>query len=83
VPMSPSTTSVSFKEALLTFFFVFLIATVALSYLVPPAVVPASAPATDFSAERAMEHLRVIALRTKRQLSILLALCSARAPDGT
>jgi hypothetical protein len=61
VPMSPSTTSVSFREALLTFFFVFLIAIIALSYLVPPAVVPASAPATDFSAERAMEHLRVIA----------------------
>src|SRR5260370_35595947 len=59
--MSPSTTSVSFKEALLTFFFVFLIAIIALSYLIPPAVVPASAPATDFSAERAMEHLRVIA----------------------
>jgi hypothetical protein len=59
--MSPSTTSVSFKEALLTFFFVFLIAIIALSYLVPPAVVPASAPAMDFSAERAMEHLRVIA----------------------
>ncbi len=61
MPMSPSTTSVSFKEALLTFFFVFLIAIIALSYLIPPAVVPASAPATDFSAERAMEHLRVIA----------------------
>ena len=59
--MSPSASSVSFKEALLTFLFILFIAIVALSYLVPPAVVPASAPVTDFSAERAMEHLKVIA----------------------
>jgi hypothetical protein len=32
-----------------------------LSSLAMPAVVPASAPATEFSAERAMEHIRVIA----------------------
>jgi acetylornithine deacetylase/succinyl-diaminopimelate desuccinylase-like protein len=59
--MSPSASSVSFKEALLTFPFILFIAIVALSNLVPPTVVPASAPATDFSAERAIEHLKVIA----------------------
>ncbi|HJX96182.1 MAG TPA: hypothetical protein VJ324_11225, partial [Candidatus Acidoferrum sp.] len=59
--MSPSASSVSFKEALLTFFFILFIAITALSYLVPPAVVPGSASATNFSAERAIEHLKVIA----------------------
>ena len=59
--MSPSASSVSFKEALLTFLFILFIAIVALSDLVPPTVVPASAPVTDFSAERAMKHLKVIA----------------------
>jgi hypothetical protein len=61
VPMNPSASLVSFKEALLTFLFILFIAIAALSYLVLPAVVPASAPATDFSAERAIEHLKVIA----------------------
>ena len=61
LPMSPSASSVSFKEALLTFLFILFIAIVALSNLVPPAAVPTSAPVTDFSAERAMEHLKVIA----------------------
>jgi len=46
---------------LLSFLFIFVIAIVALSNLVPPTVVPASAPATDFSAEHAIEHLKVIA----------------------
>jgi acetylornithine deacetylase/succinyl-diaminopimelate desuccinylase-like protein len=36
-------------------------AIVALSNLVPPSVVPASAPVTEFPAERAMKHLKVIA----------------------
>jgi acetylornithine deacetylase/succinyl-diaminopimelate desuccinylase-like protein len=45
----------------MTFLFILFIAITALSYLVPPAVVPGSAPATDFSAERAIEHLKVIA----------------------
>src|SRR5580700_9028624 len=53
--------SASLKEALLTFLFILFIAFVALSYLIPPAVVPGSAPATEFSAERAMENLKVIA----------------------
>ena len=61
LPMSPSASSVSFKEALLTFLFILFIAIVALSNLVPPTVVPASAPAVDFSAERAIEHVKVIA----------------------
>ncbi len=59
--MNPSTSSVSITEAFLSLGFIFLVAIAALSYLVPPAVVPASAPATDFSAERAIEHLKVIA----------------------
>ncbi len=61
MPLNPSGSSVSLKEALLTFLFILFIAIVALSNLVPPAVVPASAPVTDFSAERAIEHLKVIA----------------------
>jgi Peptidase family M28 len=61
VPMNPSASSVSITEALLSFLFILLVAIAALSYLVPPAVVPGSAPATDFSAERAIEHLKVIA----------------------
>jgi hypothetical protein len=59
--MSASASWVSFKEALLTFLFILFIAIVALRYLIPPTVVPASAPATEFSAERAMENLKVIA----------------------
>jgi hypothetical protein len=61
VPMNPSASSGSIIEALLSFIFILLVAIAALSYLVPPAVVPGSAPATDFSAERAIEHLKVIA----------------------
>src|SRR5580700_4799741 len=53
--------SASLKETWLTLVFLLLVAIVALRYLVPPAVVPASAPMTDFSAERAMEHVKVIA----------------------
>jgi hypothetical protein len=34
---------------------------VALNDLAPPTVVPAPAPVTDFSAERALKHLKVIA----------------------
>ena len=59
--MNPSASSVSITEALLSFVFILLVAIAALSYLVLPAVVPASAPATDFSVERAIEHLKVIA----------------------
>ena len=59
--MNPSASSVSITEALLSFVFILLVAIAALSYLVPPAVVPASAPATEFSAERAIENLKIIA----------------------
>jgi hypothetical protein len=55
MPSRPSASPASFKEALLTFLFVLFMAIVSLSNLVPPAIVPASAPVTDFSAERAME----------------------------
>jgi hypothetical protein len=53
--------SAALKETWLTLLFILLLPIVALRYLVPPAVVPASAPGTDFSAERAMEHVKVIA----------------------
>lgn len=59
--MSLSAKSVSFKEGILTFFLILVMAIVALSHLMPPAEVPASAPATEFSAERAIENLKVIA----------------------
>ena len=59
--MNPSASSVSITEASLSFAFILLVAIAAVTYLVPPAVVPASAPATDFSAKRAIEHLKVIA----------------------
>ncbi len=61
MPMNPSPSSVSITEALLSFVFILLVAIIAVSYLVPPAVVPASAPVTEFSAERAIENLKVIA----------------------
>jgi acetylornithine deacetylase/succinyl-diaminopimelate desuccinylase-like protein len=53
--------SVSLKETWLTLLFILLLVIVALRYLVPPAVIPASASVTDFSAERAMEHVKIIA----------------------
>ena len=59
--VGPSASSVSIEEALLTFLFILLLSIVALNYLVPPAVIPASAPVTDFSAERAIEHVKIIA----------------------
>jgi hypothetical protein len=59
--MSASASSVSFKETLLTFIFILFLTIIAVSYLVPPAVVPASAPVTEFSAKHAIENLRVIA----------------------
>jgi hypothetical protein len=59
--LSPSASSVSVTEALLTCFFIVFLASVALHSLVPSPVVPASAPAIEFSAERAIEHVRIVA----------------------
>ena len=53
--------SISVTEASLTFLFLVLVSALALRSLAPPAAVPASAPPSDFSAERAMKHLDVIA----------------------
>jgi hypothetical protein len=61
MPTNPSASSVSITETLLSFVFILLVAIIAVSYLVPPAVVPAFAPVTEFSAERAIENLKVIA----------------------
>jgi hypothetical protein len=61
MPTNPAPSSVSATEALLTLVAISLLAFPAVSYLVPPAAVPATAPASEFSAERAIEHLKVIA----------------------
>jgi hypothetical protein len=55
----PSTISVT--EAWLTLLFLVLVSDLAFRSMVPPAAVPASAPASDFSAERAFKHLEFIA----------------------
>lgn len=52
---------VSANEALLTLVAISLLVFSAVSYFVPPAPVPATAPASEFSAQRALEHLKVIA----------------------
>jgi len=49
------------RLALLTFGFIALLSFVSIYRQRPPAVVPASAPAQEFSAERAMTYLNVIA----------------------
>lgn len=48
---------------LITFLFIICFVVIGLFQLSPPDVVPASAPPTAFSAERAMQHLQVIAQR--------------------
>ncbi len=58
---NPAPSSVSAAEALLTVVAISVLAFPAVSYLVPPAAVPATAPVSEFSAERAIEHLKVIA----------------------
>jgi hypothetical protein len=58
---NPPAPSVSVTEALLTFLPILLLATIAFHSLVPPPVLPAAAPLTNFSAERAIEHVRIIA----------------------
>jgi len=47
-------------EASVTFVFLVLVSALALGYLIPPAIVPASALANQFSAERAFRHLEFI-----------------------
>jgi hypothetical protein len=61
LPSSPSASSVSFKETLFTFIFILFLAIIAVTYLGPPAIVPASAPVMEFSSEHAIENLKVIA----------------------
>ncbi len=53
----------SITNALLTWGFLILLAAMAILALHPPDPVPASAPPQEFSAERAMSHVRVIARR--------------------
>jgi hypothetical protein len=61
--MTTASSSVSAAESWLTFLVIALLIFVALRDLVPPAALPASAPPAEFSAERAAEHLKVIAVR--------------------
>jgi hypothetical protein len=53
--------SISVAESWLTFLVLVLASTLAFRSLIPPATVPVSAPASDFSAVRAFKHLEFIA----------------------
>lgn len=53
--------SISVTEAWLTFLFIVLASALAFHSLVPPAAVPVSAPANEFSADRAFKHLEFVA----------------------
>ena len=55
-----SSSSISVREASLTFGFLVLLSALAFRSLIPPAMVSASASANQFSAERAFKHLRFI-----------------------
>ncbi len=57
----PPTPRASVLESLLTFLVISLLTILALRSLVPPSPVPANAAMNAFSAERAVEHLKVIA----------------------
>jgi len=57
----PGSQSNTVAAAALTFLFLAIVAGMALSSLVPPAVTPATAPQEEFSAARAFEHLKAIA----------------------
>ena len=57
----PTSRSVYVAEVLVTFVFILFLLVITLHSLIPSSVVPASSPATEFSAERAMEHGKVIA----------------------
>jgi Peptidase family M28 len=60
---SPSLTSKRQLVAMTQFLFIVLLIALGVSSLAPPRALPASAPLTEFSAERAMAHLRVICQR--------------------
>jgi hypothetical protein len=55
-----SSSSISVREASLTFGFFVLVSALAFRSLIPPAMVPASASANQFSAERAFKHSQII-----------------------
>src|SRR5580704_7676620 len=57
----PSACPVSIMEAVVNCLFMVFLEIMAVHSLLPSPVVPASSPATAFSAERAVEYLRVIA----------------------
>ncbi|NJN08282.1 MAG: M20/M25/M40 family metallo-hydrolase [Richelia sp. RM2_1_2] len=55
----------SLSKSLFLLLILLLSVVIALWQLIPPAVIPASAPLTEFSAERAMQHLAVIAQKPR------------------
>ena len=59
--MNAPVRTVSTIERWSTFLFPVLVSALAFGCLIPPRSIPASAPPHEFSAERAFEHLKVIA----------------------
>lgn len=58
--MTSSRSSISIAEGALTFVFLVLVSALALRFLIRPPIVPASAGANEFSAERAFRHVEFI-----------------------
>ena len=63
--LSRSVEQISLSKSLFLLLTLLLSVVIALWQLIPPAVIPASAPLTEFSAERAMQHLAVIAQKPR------------------
>ena len=63
--LSRSIGRASLSKSLFLLLILLLSVIVALWQLIPPAVIPASAPLTEFSAQRAMQHLEVIAQKPR------------------
>ena len=59
--LSQSIWQANLSKSLFLLLILFLSVVIALWQLIPPAVIPVSAPLTEFSAQRAMQHLQVIA----------------------
>ena len=59
--LSQSIWQANLSKSLFLLLILFLSVIIALWQLIPPAVIPVSAPLTEFSAQRAMQHLQVIA----------------------
>ena len=60
-PLSWTRSHPAWLPVVLSLLVIALVTFLVLAQMIPPAVLPASAPATVFSAERALEHLQTIA----------------------